>query len=81
MNEAGVQVQRVWHMCTDAAWLCFCARPHLAPADDPTRCSQWLAQRETRDQRGKYVMALNASYLGQPYNGEVALHFAVIKQV
>lgn len=26
------------------------------------------------------VNALDASYLGQPYNGEVALHFAVIAQ-
>ena len=40
----------------------------------------WLAQRSTADQQGRKVMALDASYLGQPYNGEVALHFAVIKQ-
>jgi len=40
----------------------------------------WLAKQKTRDADDETVCALDASYLGQPYNGEVALHFAVIQQ-
>ena len=40
----------------------------------------WLATQRTIDLDGAEVPALDASYLGQPYNGEVALHFAVIHQ-
>ena len=40
----------------------------------------WLGRQEVLDANGSTVSMLNASYLGQPYNGEVALHFAVIQQ-
>lgn len=40
----------------------------------------WLSGKSTDDRGGVKVPALDASYLGQPYNGEVALHFAVIHQ-
>lgn len=40
----------------------------------------WLAKQTTTDKNGEEVGALDVSYLGQPYNGEVALHFAVIAQ-
>ena len=37
----------------------------------------WLAPQKTKDVGGIMVRALNASYLGQPYHGEVAMHFAI----
>ena len=40
----------------------------------------WLANQRVRDVDGEEVCALDASYMGQPYNGEVALHFAVVQQ-
>ena len=40
----------------------------------------WLANQQVRDVDGAEVCALDASYMGQPYNGEVALHFAVVQQ-
>ena len=40
----------------------------------------WLATKQTRNADGFEIPALDAPYLGQPYNGEVALHFAVIQQ-
>ena len=39
-----------------------------------------LADRQVQDRDDEQVCALDASYLGQPYTGEVALHFAAIQQ-
>ena len=40
----------------------------------------WLAKQRVTDTGGADICALDATYIGQPYNGEVALHFAVIAQ-
>ncbi|KAL1503613.1 hypothetical protein AB1Y20_012090 [Prymnesium parvum] len=40
----------------------------------------WLAKQSTKDVDDEIVNSLDATYIGQPYNGEVALHFAVIAQ-
>lgn len=40
----------------------------------------YLSTRSIADTGGVVVPALDASYQGEPYNGEVALHFAVIQK-
>ena len=38
----------------------------------------WLAKQTTVDHSGANVNYLDAAYVGQPYHGEVCLHFAVV---